>query len=214
MAQPYCIGLTGGIGCGKSTAAGMLAALGAAVIDTDEISRELTASGGAAMPAIEQTFGKDYLDPDGALERAKMRERVFRDPAEKRRLEDILHPLIREETRLRIARARAPYVVLVVPLLLETGAYKDLVQRVLVVDCDEAEQVSRTEARSGLTPEQVRAIMANQLPRTQRLAAADDVLRNDGGFEKLRHDVEALHARYLGLAARFSEGGERLGRSP
>jgi len=204
--EPYCIGLTGGIGCGKSTVADMLAALGAEVIDTDRISHELTAPGGAAMAAIERDFGRDYVDPHGALDRAKMRALVFSDPAEKRRLERILHPLIREETRRRIARARAPYVVLVVPLLLETGAYREFVKRILVVDCDEAAQVARTSARSALAPDEVKAIMANQLPRAARLAAADDVLRNDGELEALRRDVKALHARYLALAAAHAAG--------
>lgn len=201
MAEPYCIGLTGGIGCGKSTVADMLAALGAAVIDTDLISHELTAPGGAAMGAIEREFGRDYVDARGALDRVRMRELVFRDPAEKRRLEGILHPMIREETRRRITGARAPYVVLVVPLLLETGAYRELVKRVLVVDCDESAQVARTAARSALAPDQVKAIMATQLPRPARLAAADDILRNDGALEALRREVDALHARYLALAA-------------
>lgn len=206
MPEPYCIGLTGGIGCGKSTAAGMFEALGAAVIDTDAISHELTRAGGGAIPAIRQVFGAESIAPDGALDRSKMRERVFRDAQAKQKLERILHPLIRQEARSRIARARAPYVIVVVPLLLETGAYRDVVKRVLVVDCDEAGQIARTTARSGLQPAEVRAIMASQVPRATRLAAADDVLRNDAGLDALQRDVAALHARYLALAARCATG--------
>jgi dephospho-CoA kinase len=196
----FCVGLTGGIGSGKSVVSGLLEALGAAVVDTDEISRALTAPGGAAIAPIREWFGPQAIGPDGALDRERMRQLVFRDPASRQQLEAILHPLIRARTREAIDAARAPYIVVVVPLLLETGAYADLVQRVVVVDCDEAEQVRRVTARSGLAPEEVRRIMATQLPRAERLRRADDVLHNDGGIEALRGEVERLHARYLGLA--------------
>lgn len=201
MHEPYCVGLTGGIGCGKSSAARMFQELGAAVIDTDEISHELTRPGGAAVPEILREFGAEYITPEGALDRAKMRERVFSDAAAKARLERILHPMIRHESRTRLAAARAPYAILVVPLLLETGAYKEFVKRILVVDCDEAQQIARTTSRSGLKPAEVTAIMATQVSRTTRLAAADDILRNDADLDTLRRDVEALHARYLAFAA-------------
>ena len=198
---PYCIGLTGGIGSGKSRAADMFAELGADVVDTDEISRELTARGGSAMPEIIATFGSAAAAADGSLDRAAMRRRVFGDPEARHRLEAILHPRIRESARGRVAASGAPYVLLVVPLLLETGAYRDLVQRILVVDCDETLQVSRTIARSRIDEASVRAIMAAQMPRSERLSRADDVIHNDGQVEELRAQVAMLHARYLELAA-------------
>jgi dephospho-CoA kinase len=196
----FCVGLTGGIGCGKSKATDMFAALGAGIVDTDEISRELTAAGGRAVAALESEFGTQYITADGALDRARMRALVFSDAHAKRRLEAILHPLIRAESRARIARATAPYTIVVVPLLLETGAYADLVDRVLVVDCDEEQQVARTMARSRLSESEVRAIMAAQLPRRDRLARADDVLRNDGDINALQLQVESLHQHYLAEA--------------
>ena len=196
----FCVGLTGGIGCGKSMAADMFGALGAAVVDTDAISHELTGPGGSAMQSIAQAFGKEYVREDGSLDRARMRKAVFADAAAKRRLEAILHPEIRAESRRRIAAAAAPYVILVVPLLLETGAYADLTNRVLVVDCDEALQVERVRARSGLTEPEVRRIMNAQLPRAARLEQADDVLRNDADIETLRAQVAALHRQYLDAA--------------
>jgi dephospho-CoA kinase len=199
MRQPFCIGLTGGIGCGKSTAAKIFAELGAAVVDTDEIAHELTGPAGAALAAIRAEFGPDYIAADGALDRARMRQLVFSDAEARQRLEAILHPLIRRESRARIAAARQPYVILVVPLLLETGAYRDLIKRVLVVDCDEAQQIARATRRSGLSAAEVRAIMTAQVAGPARLAAADDVLCNDADLKRLRRDAEALHAKYLAL---------------
>jgi dephospho-CoA kinase len=194
------VGLTGGIGSGKTTAAEMLGELGAAVIDTDAISRELTGARGAAMPAIRAQFGEEYVAADGGLARDRMRALVFTNAAAREALEAILHPLIRQESRARVAAASAPYVVLVVPLLFETGAYADLVQRVVVVDCSEERQVERATRRSRISAEEVRAIMASQLPRSARLARADDVLDNEGGLDSLRAQVDALHAKYLELA--------------
>ncbi|MFN7085919.1 MAG: dephospho-CoA kinase [Burkholderiales bacterium] len=196
----YCIGLTGGIGSGKSSAAEIFRELGAAVVDTDEIARELTGPGGAAIAAIRSQFGPDYIAADGGLDRPKMRKLVFDAPAARKRLEAILHPMIRREAQSRIAAAWQPYVLVAVPLLLETGAYRDLVSRILVVDCTEELQVTRTMQRSRLTADEVRAIMAAQLPRNARLALADDVLHNDGSMEALRRQVEALHAKYLELS--------------
>ena len=196
----FCVGLTGGIGCGKSRATEMFAALGAAIVDTDEISRELTAAGGSAMPLIVDAFGPQYAQVDGSLDRTRMRTLVFGDESAKRKLESILHPLIRDIARDRIATAREPYVLLVVPLLLETGGYRDLLQRVLVVDCSENVQVARTKARSGLGEDEVRAIMRAQLTRDERLKRADDVIVNDNSIEVLRWQVEALHRKYLALA--------------
>jgi len=199
MRQPFCIGLTGGIGCGKSTAAKIFAELGAAVVDTDEIAHELTGPAGAALAAIRAEFGPGYIAAGGGLDRTRMRRLVFSDTAARKRLEAILHPLIRKESRARIAAARQPYVILVVPLLLETGAYRDLIKRVLVVDCDEAQQIARATRRSGLSAAEVRAIMTAQVAGPARLAAADDVLRNDADRKRLRRDAEALHAKYLAL---------------
>ena len=196
----YVIGLTGGIGSGKSTAADAFAALGAGVIDTDAISRELTAPGGGAIPALREAFGPDYITPDGALDRARVREFVFRDAAARERLERVLHPLIRAETTARILRSDRPYVLAVVPLLLETGAYREITDRVLVVDCPEEEQVRRAAARPGMAPESVRRIMAAQLSRAERNARADDVLANTGSIDELLQGVAKLHERYLALA--------------
>lgn len=202
----YCVGVTGGIGSGKSSAAALFAELGAGVIDTDDIAHELTGAGGRAMPAIAAAFGSAATAADGSMDRAAMRELVFADPSRRKALEGILHPLIRAEARDRVARAPAPYTMLVVPLLLETGGYADLVQRVLVIDCEESLQISRTMQRSGLTAAAVRAIMAAQLPRQQRLARADDMLRNDGDIADLRRQVAGLHQRYLTLAAGAAGG--------
>ena len=197
----YCVGLTGGIGCGKTAATEMFAELGADIVDTDIISRELTAAGGRAMPAIADAFGSEYVLPDGSLDRARMRALVFTDAQAKTRLEAILHPLIRETSKARIAAARAPYVVVVVPLLLETGAYRDLLDRIVVVDCDEEQQIARVVARSGLTEDEVRRIMTAQLPRAERLAGANDVLRNDADISSLRRQVERLHSGYLAASS-------------
>jgi len=190
------IGLTGGIGSGKTTVADRLAALGASVVDTDEISRSLTASGGAAIDAIREAFGERFVAAGGALDRAAMRERVFEDPAARARLESILHPAIREAAERALAAARGDYVLVVVPLLFETRGFLDRVARTLVVDCPEALQVERTVARSGLAASSVRAIMAAQWPRWRRLQAADDVVWNGGGPEALLPQCERLHARY------------------
>lgn len=186
------VGLTGGIGSGKSAVAEALAARGAVVIDTDEISRALTAPGGAALPEIARAFGPGVLGEDGGLDRAAMRRRVFDDAGERRRLEAILHPLIRAESDRRLAAAQGPYAVLVVPLLFESGAWAGRVDAVVLVDCPETLQVSRTAARSGIAPEEVRAIMAAQWPRWRRLQAAGRVVWNGGTREALDAQVAAL----------------------
>lgn len=195
-----CIGLTGGIGCGKSTAAQMFADLGAGVIDTDQIARRLAAAGQPALAKIREAFGPEYFLPDGNLDRAKLRRLVFSNQAAKTRLEEILHPLIKQEVVAEINASRAPYLLLAVPLLLETGQYASLIRRVLVVDCDDAQQIARAMARSHLSPEEVRAIMASQLPRAERLRQGDDILHNDGDLAGLRVQVERLHQQYLRLA--------------
>ncbi len=199
--MPFTVGLTGGIGSGKSAAAQVFEELGTTVIDTDAVAHALTAPGGAAIEPIQAAFGAAYLTPEGALERARMRELVFADALKKRLLESILHPLIRARTSELVQAARSPYVVLMVPLLVESGDYRRRCQRILVVDCPEELQVERVMARSGLAAGQVRAIMANQVTREARLAAADDVVDNSQDLAQLRRQVEALHARYLQLAA-------------
>lgn len=204
----YCVGVTGGIGSGKSSAAALFAELGADVVDTDDIAHELTRPGGAAMSGIAATFGTRAVAADGSLDRTAMRELVFADRSQRKILEGILHPMIRAEARRRVADSTAPYVLLVVPLLLESAGYPDLVQRILVIDCDESLQISRTMQRSGLTAEAVRAIMAAQLPRQQRLDRADDVLHNDGDLPGLRRQVAALHDHYRNLA-RMTAGTPR-----
>lgn len=200
----FVVGLTGGIGSGKSAAADEFARLGAALVDTDAIARELTEPGGAALPHIKTLFGEAFVAPSGAMDRRRMREHVFSDPAAKRALEELLHPMIRAEGERRIAQAAAPYVVYVVPLLIESGSYRTRVDRVLVVDAPPALQLARVRARSGLAEAEVRAIMANQLSPAARLAAADDVIDNGGTIEALRAQVAALHAKYLKLAARMA----------
>lgn len=196
----FVVGLTGGIGSGKSRAADAFAALGADVVDTDAIAHQLTAPGGSALGAIVEAFGTDAIDATGAMDRARMRERVFRDPSARQRLEAILHPMIRIESQRLVAAARAPYVVLVVPLLVESRGYRDRVGRVLVVDCPEQQQLERVGARSKLAPAEVRRIIAAQLPRARRLEAADDVIDNSGDIAALEAQVLSLHRRYLELA--------------
>jgi dephospho-CoA kinase len=197
----FVVGLTGGIGCGKSAAADEFAGLGATVVDTDVIARELTAAGGAALPHVKAMFGDAFMRPDGAMDREAMRKRVFSDPAAKRALESLLHPLIREESQRRIAVASGAYVVHVVPLLIESPDYRRRVDRVLVVDCPEALQVERVRGRSGLAEAEVRSIIAQQAARAARLAAADDVIDNGGTLEALRRQVAALDERYRKMAA-------------
>lgn len=198
------IGLTGGIGSGKSTVADLFAAQGVAVVDTDLIAHDLTGPAGAAMPEILAAFGDSVRQPNGGLDRVAMRRQVFADPQVRQQLEGILHPRIRSEADRRCRLATTPYVLLVVPLLIESGAYRDRVRRVLVVDCDEATQVARVVARSGLSPDEVRRIIATQLARAERLAAADDVIVNMAGVAALEPQVLAMHERYLRLG--YDEG--------
>ncbi len=196
----YVVGLTGGIGSGKSTVADLFVARGAALVDTDAIAHELTGPDGSAMPALVAAFGQDILRSDGGLDRQAMRARVFAVPAEKARLEGILHPLIRSEADRRCRAASAPYVILAVPLLVESGGYRERCDRILVVDCSEATQQARVIARSGLAAAEVRAIMAAQASRETRLAAADDVIDNEHGLAALLPQVDQLHRNYLQAA--------------
>jgi dephospho-CoA kinase len=199
----FCVGLTGGIGSGKSSAARLFQTLGAGVVDVDDISHALTKPGGAAIPEISRRFGCEFIATDGSLDRARMRDLVFSSPAAKAELEAILHPLIGTQARDRLALAQQPYVLLVVPLLLEKNAYQDLVQRVAVVDCSEQTQMERTMRRSNLSESAVRAIMAAQISRDNRLAKGDDILNNDGNEDDLLRQVSKLHEKYLTLAAQW-----------
>lgn len=203
----FVVGLTGGIGSGKSAAAERFAALGAAIVDTDLIARALTAPGAAGIAPIRAAFGAAVIAADGALDRAAMRRIAFNDPAARKRLEAILHPLIRaeSETRCRIAAADFPYIVLVVPLLVESGGYRERVDRVCVVDCPEEIQIARVMARSSLTRDEAAAILAAQATRAQRLAAADDVIDNSSGIAELVGQVDRLHEKYRELAKTCQE---------
>ena len=195
------IGLTGGIGSGKSTVARHFEALGVPVIDADEVGRELVTPGQPALAAIVEHFGPEMLDENGHLDRARLRERVFTHPEQRRELEAILHPRIRAEIQRRIGELSPDggYCLISVPLLLESG-WQDLVDRVLVVDAPRERQIERTIARDGVTRQQAEAILASQMDRDARLRAADDVIRNDGDLTALREQVEALHRRYCQLA--------------
>jgi dephospho-CoA kinase len=193
------IGLTGGIGSGKSTVGALLVERGATLIDTDLIARQLTLPGGAALPAIAHEFGADVLGADGALDRSRMRELVFAEPTAKRRLEGILHPLIGLETERQAgaAASTAPALVFDVPLLVESGRWRAKVDKILVVDCREATQVERVVQRSAWAPEAVRAVIDNQASRAQRRACADAVIFNDGiTTDQLANDVNTVWRRW------------------
>lgn len=201
----YVVGLTGGIGSGKSTVAELFVAAGATLVDTDAIAHELTGPDGAAMPALRAAFGPQIVDAQGALARATMRRLVFADPAAKKKLEDILHPMIRRLAAERCRAAISPYVILAVPLLVESGGYRERCQRVLAVDCPESLQIERVMARNGMTAAEVKSIMANQASRAERLAAADDVVSNDGDLAKLQTQVAELDAKYLRLLSEIAK---------
>ena len=207
----FSVGLTGGIGCGKSTVADLFAARGASIVDTDQIAHSLTAPNGAAMPALVAAFGADYADARGALDRKKMRELVFSDAAAKAKLEAILHPRISQATLTAAAEATGSYVIFAVPLLVESGGWVERVDRVLVIDCLESLQVARVMARNGLSEEQVKAIMATQATRAMRLAAADDVIDNNGDLAALEPQIAQLHDLYLAFSKRMAGiGSQRL----
>jgi dephospho-CoA kinase len=212
----FSIGLTGGIGSGKTTVADLFAARGVPVIDTDLIAHGITAPGGVAMPLIEASFGAQYVLPDGSLDRAKMRERVFADNAAKAQLEAIVHPLIRAESERQRQAAQGSYHIVVVPLLVESGDRAMRVDRILVVDCAVETQIARVMRRNGFSREQVLAIIARQATREARLAVADDVVLNDGseGSDEsidsatpgsLEGRVDALHRQYMAMASAGSK---------
>ncbi len=199
--QRLCVGLTGGIGSGKSVVSKLFGNLGAYIIDTDEIAHQLTQAGGGAIIEITRVFGPDSLDTAGALDRAKMRKLIFSDSEAKKRLEALIHPLI----RLRVQEAfdsvnDAPYVVLVVPLLLQSPAYMKWVQRILVVDCPEDQQIERVMQRSNLSEVEVRSILSQQSSRAERLSKATDLIHNDGSLAQLEKQVHALHQVYFSIS--------------
>ena len=199
-ASKFVVGLTGGIGCGKSTVADLFAAHGAGIIDADAIAHHLTQPGGDAIAAIRAAFGKEYITDNDALDRAKMRGLIFSDAVARQRLEHILHPLILEQVKAQLQRLQAkPYIIIVVPLLPESPEFRKLVQRVLVVDCDENTQVARVTGRSRMTVPEVRVIIAQQTPRANRLQLADDVIHNDTGLDSLAEQVTVLHQRYSNM---------------
>ena len=204
----FTVGLTGGIGSGKSTVAREFAARGIHVVDADAIAHRLTAPGGLAMDAIRTAFGTAFIAADGALDRARMRAQVFSDPAQRARLESILHPLIRAQTTREADTATSPYRILMIPLLVESRtrdpAWRSRFDRILVVDCSEAVQIGRVMTRGGLTEAAVRSIMATQASRAERLAAADDVIGNDGSLPSMAASVGPLHQRYLAGAGALS----------
>jgi len=203
----YRVGLTGGIGSGKSTVASLFKECGVLVIDSDVISHQMTQSGGIAITVIRTTFGDDYIDASGALDRVLMRQLIFSDPAAKLKLEAILHPLIRAQILAQVDDANinstlaSSYLLLVIPLLFETLNYRELVQRTLVVDCTETTQVARTMQRSGLDEQTVRTIMASQITRAERLRLADEIIQNDGNLDTLRQQIAKLHQHYLVISS-------------
>lgn len=202
--RPFVVGVTGGIGCGKSTICRGFEALGAPVVDTDEVSREVVAPGSAGLAAIEARFGHDILQADGTLDRRRLRSIVFANEADRQWLEALLHPLIRARTDEHVRAAAYPYCLVCIPLLVERGG-GNRVDRVLVIDCPPAVQIERVMARDKLTAPEVEAIMRTQAPRAGRLAAADDVIENIGDVETLQPAIRALHQRYLDLAQRKRE---------
>ncbi|MGO8754626.1 MAG: dephospho-CoA kinase [Gallionellaceae bacterium] len=199
----YLVGLTGGIGSGKSTVAILFKECGVTVVDSDDISHQLTRAGGEAIAAIRAEFGEEYIEDDGALDRSRMRRLVFSDPDARKHLEAVLHPMIRGKLleQVRANSTSSPYMLLIIPLLFEANNYRDLVHRVVAVDCDEETQLARTMRRSGMIEQEVRAIMAGQIARAERLKLADDIIRNDSDMDSLRLQVSRLHRKYLDISA-------------
>lgn len=194
------VGLTGGIGCGKSSAAKIFTELSVDVVDTDQIAHELTCPNGKAITAIRDQFGDNFITHEGALDRNKMRRLIFVDNIKRAKLEALLHPLILEETARRIQQSRLPYVVVAIPLLFETGDYDSMIQRILVIDCDEQLQIIRTMARSKLSAKEVKDIMATQVSRQHRLENSDDIVVNNQGVDYLKEQIARLHHNYLALS--------------
>jgi dephospho-CoA kinase len=196
----FVVGLTGGIGSGKTTTAALLGARGAGIVDTDAISHQLTQPGGIAVDPIRKAFSESFITNEGGLKRREMRELIFSDSNARLKLEAILHPLIRADVAHHLGLLSTPYAIIVVPLLLETGSYRGMIRRVLVVDCGECAQIARATARPGMDQKTVRAIMATQMSRQERLARADDVIFNDADLSQLERQVDVMHRKYLGLS--------------
>jgi dephospho-CoA kinase len=193
------VGLTGGIASGKSTAAELFAELGIDIIDTDHLAHLISGPGGLAIPAIIENFGEEFLDEHGALNRSRMREDVFKTPDHRKQLEEIMHPMIREAVEHRVSHAQSCYVIVVVPLLYESAFFKERVDRIVVVDCEQETQFQRALKRSGMDSEILAGIMKAQASRSQRLSIADDVIENNGDLESLKGQVRALDGRYRHL---------------
>jgi dephospho-CoA kinase len=196
------IGLTGGIGSGKTAVSNLFAQLGAGIVDTDLIAHQITAPGGKAIPQIRDHFGSEFIDNGGALDRAKMRSLVFQNPEAKKALEAITHPLIRQETLRQAGQltdAGVPYLLLVVPLLIESGAWIDQIDYLVVVDCPEETQIQRVMHRSNLSRTEVEAILKAQASRQERLAHANAVIDNQGKLSELKTAVQELHQKILGI---------------
>jgi dephospho-CoA kinase len=195
-----CVGLTGGIGSGKSTVARLFAALGAVIVDTDEIAHQLTQTDGLAIPMLRAGFGDEYITTAGTLDRSRMRQLVFSESAAKQKLENILHPLILSQSIARLAAPPdAPYAILMAPLLLESPSFLQQAGRVLVVNCTEDNQILRVKQRSGLDETEIRAIIAQQTSPEERLARADDIIQNDGSQDELKNQVATLHRFYSNI---------------
>jgi dephospho-CoA kinase len=209
MTQRFRVGLTGGIASGKTTVANLFAALGVAIVDTDVLAREVVAPGSPLLPRIAEHFGTGVLAVDGSLDRRALRKRVFASEAERRWLEQLTHPAIRELTDARSAAASGPYVIVAIPLLVETRGGERF-SRVLVVDCDPELQIARLQARDGITRAAAEKMLAAQVSRAERLSAADDVIHNDGDIARLRDQVETLHRAYVAAA---SMDGNRRARA-
>ena len=199
LLRPYIVGLTGGIGSGKSTACALFAELGVEIVDADHVSRSVVAPGSPALQQLREQFGDAVVTRDGSLDRAWLRSRIFSDAAVRQQVEALLHPLIRSAMLEQIQRSRSAWLILAAPLLLENRAY-DFVDRVLVIDADEAIQVARTSKRDHASKDEVRRIMQVQLPRSERLARADDVISNNGDTASLRRQVQEYSTLYQKLA--------------
>jgi len=202
----YCVGLTGGIGSGKSTVANLLAVHGASLIDADVIAHALTGAGGEAIPMVREAFGDEAVEASGAMNRAYIRTLVFADPQARERLEAIVHPLVRTEVERQLATASGPYALLVVPLLVESAYYRERCDRVVVVECAENVRIQRVRERNGLSEEQVRRIIAAQASAEERRAVADDLIDNGGSLAELAVLLETLHQRLLMLAGQKYRG--------
>ena len=203
--KQFKIGLTGGIGSGKSTVTAMLEDYGITIIDADKISRASTANGGAAIAAISAAFGPDMIDDHGALDRRKMRDLVFKQNAARAQLEAIVHPIVQEQMQRQADQADSPYIVYDIPLLIESiGRYRSQFKRICVVDCDEATQISRVQSRSQLAIDEIKRIMDNQASREQRLKHADDIISNGSGVDiaELQRQVHEKHEFWLELSAK------------